>query len=77
MVVPVDGKNKLGFRQCPIIRVRFSKAEEWGKSPHREGHGLQALFDLPDELHLKFDAVAINYRRAMNSEEPAHWHMVD
>ena len=25
-------------------------------------------FDLADELHLKFDAVAINYRRTMQQE---------
>jgi hypothetical protein len=24
-------------------------------------------FDLADELHLKFDAVAVNYRRAMRA----------
>lgn len=37
----------------------------------------QVPFDLPDELHLKFDAVAINYRRAMNQEGLAYWHMYD
>ena len=25
-------------------------------------------FDLADELHLKFDAVAVNYRRAMKQQ---------
>ncbi len=37
----------------------------------------QVPFDLADELHLRFDAVAINYRRAMNREELAYWHMYD
>ena len=37
----------------------------------------QVPFDLADELHLKFDAVAINYRRAMNKENLAYWHMYD
>lgn len=37
----------------------------------------QVPFDLADELHLQFDAVAINYRRAMNKEELAYWHMYD
>jgi vanillate O-demethylase monooxygenase subunit len=37
----------------------------------------QVPFDLPDELHLKFDAVAINYRRAMNQEGLAYWHIYD
>ncbi len=32
----------------------------------------QVPFDLADELHLKFDAVAINYRRAMNNEGLAY-----
>ena len=32
----------------------------------------QVHFDLADELHLKFDAVAINYRRAMNNEGLAY-----
>jgi hypothetical protein len=26
-------KKKLRFRQCPISRIRFSSAEEWGKAP--------------------------------------------
>jgi phenylpropionate dioxygenase-like ring-hydroxylating dioxygenase large terminal subunit len=33
----------------------------------------QVPFDLADELHLKFDAVAINYRRAMDKEQLAYW----
>ncbi len=37
----------------------------------------QVPFDLADELHLRFDAVAINYRRAMNQEQLAYWHMYD
>ena len=37
----------------------------------------QVPFDLADELHLRFDAVAINYRRAMNKEKLAYWHMYD
>jgi len=37
----------------------------------------QVPFDLPDELHLKFDAVAVNYRRAMTQEGLAYWHMYD
>ncbi len=37
----------------------------------------QVPFDLADELHLKFDGVAINYRRAMNAEKLAYWHMYD
>ena len=37
----------------------------------------QVPFDLADELHLQFDAVAINYRRAMNKEELAYWHMYE
>jgi hypothetical protein len=28
----------------------------------------QVPFDLADELHLKFDAVAVSYRRAMRAE---------
>lgn len=35
----------------------------------------QVPFDLADELHLKFDSVAIHYRRAMNAQELAYWHM--
>lgn len=37
----------------------------------------QVPFDLADELHLQFDAVAINYRRAMNKEGLAYWHMYE
>jgi phenylpropionate dioxygenase-like ring-hydroxylating dioxygenase large terminal subunit len=37
----------------------------------------QVPFDLADELHLHFDSVAINYRRAMNKEKLAYWHMYD
>jgi vanillate O-demethylase monooxygenase subunit len=37
----------------------------------------QVPFDLADELHLKFDAVAIHYRKAMTKEELAYWHMYD
>jgi phenylpropionate dioxygenase-like ring-hydroxylating dioxygenase large terminal subunit len=37
----------------------------------------QVPFDLADELHLQFDNVAINYRRAMNKEKLAYWHMYD
>ncbi|HIF39422.1 MAG TPA: hypothetical protein EYQ69_09645 [Gemmatimonadetes bacterium] len=29
-------------------------------------------FDLADELHLKFDAVAVNYRRAMKEQGLSH-----
>ncbi len=35
----------------------------------------QVPFDLADELHLQFDAVAIHYRKAMNNEKLAYWHM--
>ena len=34
----------------------------------------QVPFDLAAELHLKFDAVAIAYRRAMHAEGLAYWH---
>lgn len=37
----------------------------------------QVPFDLADELHLQFDAVAIHYRRAMNTQELAYWHMYE
>ena len=37
----------------------------------------QGPFDIADELHLQFDEVAIHYRRAMNKEKLAYWHMVD
>lgn len=36
----------------------------------------QVPFDLADELHLKFDAVAINYRRAMQDEGLAYYHYI-
>ncbi len=34
----------------------------------------QVPFDLADELHLKFDAVAINYRRAMQQQGLDYYH---
>jgi vanillate O-demethylase monooxygenase subunit len=34
----------------------------------------QVPFDLADELHLKFDAVAINYRRAMQEQGLDYYH---
>jgi phenylpropionate dioxygenase-like ring-hydroxylating dioxygenase large terminal subunit len=34
-------------------------------------------FDLADELHLKFDAVAINYRRAMQKQGLDYYHYLD
>ncbi|MFN8440341.1 MAG: aromatic ring-hydroxylating dioxygenase subunit alpha [Caldilineaceae bacterium] len=37
----------------------------------------QVPFDLADELHLKFDAVAINYRRAMQEQELDYYHYLD
>ena len=37
----------------------------------------QVPFDLADELHLRFDAVAITYRKAMNKEGLAYWHMYE
>jgi vanillate O-demethylase monooxygenase subunit len=37
----------------------------------------QVPFDLADELHLKFDAVAISYRRAMQAQELAYKHYMD
>jgi vanillate O-demethylase monooxygenase subunit len=37
----------------------------------------QVPFDLPDELHLKFDAVAINYRRAMQQQGLDYYHYLD
>lgn len=37
----------------------------------------QVPFDLADELHLKFDAVAINYRRAMQQQELDYYHYLD
>ncbi len=37
----------------------------------------QVPFDLAEELHLKFDAVAISYRRAMQAEGLAYYHYVD
>lgn len=37
----------------------------------------QVPFDLADELHLQFDAVAIHYRRAMTNQSLAYWHMYD
>lgn len=37
----------------------------------------QVPFDLADELHLQFDAVAIHYRKAMNKEKLAYWHMYE
>lgn len=37
----------------------------------------QVPFDLADELHLKFDAVAINYRRAMQEQGLDYYHYVD
>ena len=37
----------------------------------------QVPFDLADELHLKFDAVAINYRRAMQAEKLDYYHYLN
>ena len=37
----------------------------------------QVPFDLADELHLKFDAVAINYRRAMQQQGLDYYHYLD
>ena len=37
----------------------------------------QVPFDLADELHLKFDAVAVNYRRAMQQQGLAYTHLLD
>ena len=37
----------------------------------------QVPFDLADELHLKFDAVAINYRRTMHAEGLDYYHYLD
>ncbi len=37
----------------------------------------QVPFDLADELHLKFDAVAINYRRAMQQQGLDYYHFID
>ncbi|MCB0014899.1 MAG: aromatic ring-hydroxylating dioxygenase subunit alpha [Anaerolineales bacterium] len=37
----------------------------------------QVPFDLADELHLKFDAVAINYRRAMQEQGLDYYHYLD
>ena len=37
----------------------------------------QVPFDLADELHLKFDAVAINYRRAMQQQGLDYDHYLD
>jgi vanillate O-demethylase monooxygenase subunit len=37
----------------------------------------QVPFDLADELHLKFDAVAISYRRAMQAQGLAYYHYLD
>ena len=37
----------------------------------------QVPFDLADELHLKFDAVAINYRRAMQQQGLDYDHILD
>ena len=37
----------------------------------------QVPFDLADELHLKFDAVAVSYRRAMQAQKLAYAHYLD
>lgn len=37
----------------------------------------QVPFDLADELHLKFDAVAINYRRTMHAQGLDYYHYLD
>jgi len=37
----------------------------------------QVPFDLADELHLKFDVVAINYRRAMQQQGLDYYHYID
>jgi len=37
----------------------------------------QVPFDLADELHLKFDTVAVNYRRAMHAQELDYYHYLD
>jgi phenylpropionate dioxygenase-like ring-hydroxylating dioxygenase large terminal subunit len=37
----------------------------------------QVPFDLADELHLKFDAVAVNYRRAMQAQGLDYYHYLD
>ncbi|MEM7130054.1 MAG: aromatic ring-hydroxylating dioxygenase subunit alpha [Chloroflexota bacterium] len=37
----------------------------------------QVPFDLADELHLKFDAVAINYRRAMQQQGLDYYHYLN
>jgi len=37
----------------------------------------QVPFDLADELHFKFDAVAVNYRRAMQAQGLDYYHYLD
>ena len=37
----------------------------------------QVPFDLADELHLKFDAVAVNYRRTMQRLDLDYYHYLD
>jgi len=37
----------------------------------------QVPFDLADELHLKFDAVAVHYRRAMQAQGLDYYHYLD
>ena len=37
----------------------------------------QVPFDLAEELHLKFDAVAVNYRRAMQEQGLDVYHHLD
>lgn len=37
----------------------------------------QVPFDLADELHLKFDAVAVNYRRTMQDLGLDYYHYLD
>jgi len=37
----------------------------------------QVPFDLAEELHLKFDAVAVNYRRAMHQQGLDYYHYLD
>ncbi len=54
-------------------RVIFDQDQRVVESQRPE----QVPFDLADELHLRFDAVAVNYRRAMQQQELDYYHDPD
>ena len=56
--------------QQDFEKVVFGQDQQVVESQRPE----QVPFDLADELHLPFDAVAINYRRTMQKQGLAYYH---